>query len=133
MTKDERLADQRRRRKNNNNAFTKKYEKTHRGFLMRLYRNMQSRIEGVQKTKAHLYRGLNLLAREEFYCWAMNDPTFYSLFVKWEQSGYERKLTPSVDRINSSSGYSLDNMEWVTHSENSRRGAYNRHAALHNS
>lgn len=94
---------------------------------MRLYRNMQSRIEGVTRTKAHLYNGLNLLAREEFYCWAMSDPTFYSLFENWENSGYIRKLAPSVDRIDSSIGYTLDNMEWVTMSENSRRGAISKH------
>lgn len=132
MTKEERLIRQRISRKENKNKHTHKYEKTHRGFLMRLYRNMQSRIEGVQRTKAHLYSGLNLLAREEFYCWAMSDPTFYTLFENWKQSGYERKLTPSVDRIDSSVGYTLDNMEFVTMSENSRRGDISRHENTRN-
>lgn len=129
MTHEERLAKQRLTRKLNGNAYTKKYEKTKRGFLMRIYRNMQSRIEGIQRTKAHLYVGLNLLGREMFYAWAMDDPTFHQLFLVWEQEGYPRKLTPSVDRIDSAIGYTLDNMEWVTHSENSRRGVLNRYAS----
>lgn len=126
----DRLAYQRARRKANGNADVHKYEKTKRGFLMRLYRNMQSRIKGVQTTKAHLYVGLNLLAREHFYCWSMDDPTFHMLFAVWEDSNYDRKLTPSVDRIDSTEGYHIDNMEWVTHSENSRRGAKSKYASL---
>ena len=33
-------------------------------------------------------------------------------------------LAPTVDRIDPERGYSFGNMEWVTHSENSRRGGY---------
>jgi hypothetical protein len=114
------------RRKNRmltNDAATKKYEKTKKGFLMRLYRNMQSRIEGVQKKKHHLYKGLSLLERELFYEWALNSKEFHKLFDEWELQEYPRKLSPSVDRVNSDLGYFISNMEWVTHSENSRRGS----------
>ena len=58
---------QRLRRRLNNNSYTKKYEKTKSGFLMRLYRNMQSRVTGVQRKKLHLYAFCSLLSREEFY------------------------------------------------------------------
>lgn len=112
-------------RKRTGNASTKKYEKTKKGFLMRLYRNMKSRIEGVQTTKHHLYQGKSLLSKEDFYEWAFNSPEFHKLFTAWEDNDHDRKLTPSVDRVDSSLGYSLDNMEWVTHSENSRRGSLN--------
>ena len=44
----------RERRRLTNCAVDKKYEKTKKGFLMRLYRNMQSRVQGVQKKKHHL-------------------------------------------------------------------------------
>lgn len=104
------------------NASTKKYEKTQKGFLMRLYRNMDSRINGVQKAKHHLYAGKFLLTRDEFYEWAFNCDEFFHFFMAYTDSGFDRKLAPSVDRIDSSKGYSIDNMEWVTHSENSRRG-----------
>lgn len=93
---------------------------------MREYRNMQSRVTGVQKKKAHLYLGKELLPRDEFYNWAIFHIDFVLLYVKWVDSGYDRKLTPTVDRIDSDKGYCLSNMEWVTHSENSRRGAVSR-------
>lgn len=105
------------------NSATRRYEKTRRGFLMRLYRNMQSRVTGVQKEKFHLYEGKSLaVTRDQFYEWGFTSGEFHALFDAWEVSGYARSYTPSVDRINSSRGYEFDNMEWVTHSENSRRG-----------
>lgn len=117
---------QREQRTKNGNAWTKKYEKTKKGFLVRLYRNMQSRVLGVQHKKAHLYKGLSLLDRESFYHWALNSEKFNDLFDKWEQSKYDRKLTPTVDRIDSNDGYDLGNMRWLTHSENSKLGAQSR-------
>lgn len=119
----ERNNRQRVMRLENGNAWTLKYERTKGGKLMRIYRNMLSRITGVQKKKAHLYEGKPLLPKSEFYQWAIASPDFHRLFADWERSGYQRKLAPSVDRIFSSMGYTLENMEWVTHSENSRRGS----------
>ena len=120
------LASQRKRRKETGNIVTKRYEKTPKGFLMRLYRNMQSRVTGVQKAKIHLYLGKSLLPRDDFYEWSLGSDVFNKLFNEWELSNYDRKLTPSVDRIDSDLGYELTNMEWVTHSENSRRGNVSR-------
>jgi len=122
MTPEE-LQRQRCYREKTGNAATKKYERTKKGKLMRLYRNMQSRILGVQKQKHHLYQGKSLLPKDEFYKWAMSCEEFHRLYNAWVESDYNRKLTPSVDRIDSSKGYEIENMEWVTHSENSRRGA----------
>lgn len=117
-----RNANQRAARSADRNASTKKYEKTPKGFVMRLYRNMKSRVTGVQKQKAHLYLGKSLLSKEEFLDFVVASPEFWRLFTRYERSGYDRKLAPTVDRVNSAIGYEVGNMEWVTHSENSRRG-----------
>ena len=104
------------------NKATQKYEKTPKGFLVRTYRNMLSRVTGVQKNKAHLYKGKPILNKHTFYVWALTDKNFLELFKVWEGSNYSRKLTPSIDRIDPAHGYTLDNVRWLTHSENSRRG-----------
>lgn len=91
------------------------------GFLVRLYRNMKSRVTGIQKLKAHLYLGKELLSKEDFYAWANQHDTFWKLFRVWENNNYDRKLTPTVNRIDPQGGYTKDNMEWLTHSENSSR------------
>ena len=121
-----RNARQRESRASVGNAYTHKYEKTPSGFLMRAYRNMQSRVTGVQWRKHHLYAGLTILPRDEFYHWANESPVFPALFQAWVESGYSQRLTPSVDRINPDYGYEPWNMEWVTHSENSRRASLTR-------
>jgi len=108
------------------NISTLKYEKTIKGFLVRLYRNMKSRIDGVQKEKKHLYCGKELMSKEDFYEFSLKNDTFFELFKEYEQSGYLRKLAPSIDRIDSSKGYFVGNIEFVTMSENSRRSAGNR-------
>lgn len=113
---------QRNQRKKNGNSYTKKYERTWRGYIMRMYRNMKSRIEGVQKNKAHLYHGKSLLSKEEFYEFANNSSMFSGLFYQYWKSGYNQKKAPTVDRIDSSKGYELGNIEFVTMSVNSRRG-----------
>jgi hypothetical protein len=114
------LRKQRERRAATGNATTKKYERTKNGKLMRTYRNMQSRVTGILKKKRHLYEGLPILPRAEFYRWANASNEFHRLFDGWVDSGYRCGESPSVDRIDSSKGYTLGNMRWLTHRENSR-------------
>jgi len=123
MTQKERNIWQKEYRKKNHNKCTYKYEKTKKGFLVRKYRNMLSRITGVQKQKYHLYKNLTILDKEIFYKWSLENKDFIKLYKNWEQNNYNRKLCPSINRIDSNNGYQLDNMEWITHSENSRLGA----------
>lgn len=127
MKKEDVLRNQRISRKANGNLHTHRYEKTRKGFLMRKYRNMTSRVTGVQYLKAHLYKGKEILDREDFYEWAVNSLDFDTLFEAWKESNYERKLCPTVDRIDSSKGYTIENMQWITHSENSRLGLLSRY------
>lgn len=128
MTREEKNRKQREYRNKSGNKCTIKYERTPKGYIMRKYQNMKSRISGVQKKKAHLYKGLELLNKESFYQWAFSSKEFDYLWTHYVKSGFDCKLSPSVDRVDSSKGYTLDNMEWVTHSENSRRGAISRHS-----
>lgn len=89
---------------------------------MRVYRNMTSRVGGIQKKKYHLYEGLEILPRKEFYEWAWDNPEFWRLYTRWTKEGYDQRLTPSINRIDSNKGYVLGNVEWVTHSVNSSLG-----------
>lgn len=117
---------QRAYRKANGNANTKRYEKTRKGKIMRSYRNMQSRVEGVTHLKNHLYLGKDIMSRDDFYEWSLSDEYFNVLFDTWVYSDYDRRLSPSVDRIDSTKGYIAGNVRWLTHSENSRLGAMNK-------
>lgn len=111
------------RRKSDGDMSNKKYSKTFKGHIVSTYKNMRARILGIQKNKAHLYSGLSLMEREEFYEWAISDQTYKQLFDSWVYSDYEFRLTPSIDRIDSKEGYVLGNIRWLPHWENSQRGA----------
>ena len=84
---------------------------------------MLSRVTGVQWRKAHLYKGLPILSRKEFYVISKSDPDFLRLYIQWKDHKYDQKFTPSINRIDSSIGYENFNLEWITHSENSRLGS----------
>jgi len=114
------------RNKKNGNEKTLVYEKTEKGFLMRLYRNMKSRITGIQKAKFHLYEGKELLPKDEFYNWALGNKDFKRLFKNYKNNNYDRKLAPSVDRKKSEIGYTISNMQFVTHSQNSAKSSIQR-------
>lgn len=113
----DKLEWQRKTRLLGKNKWTKRYEKTEKGFLVRCYRNMLSRVKGISP-KRHLYKGKEILDRESFYEWSLKNEDFKNMFTKWKDSGHQRILTPSIDRIDTSMGYSLKNMRWVTFSEN---------------
>lgn len=114
-------------REKSDNFSIKKYEKTKNGFLMRMYRNMKSRVSGIQSAKYHLYVNKELLSKEDFYSWAKTNKEFDSLFEVYEQNNYQMKLAPSIDRIDSSKGYVIGNIQFITHSQNSRKGSISRH------
>lgn len=117
---------QQERRQATGDAETKRYEKTFNGYLMRTYRNMTSRVKGILKNKAHLYEGLEILDKESFYEWAKSDPEYRRLHEEWVASGYEYRLAPSIDRINSSLGYTVGNIRWLPHWLNSKLGSESR-------
>lgn len=99
---------------------SKAYEKTPKGYLMRTYRNMTNRVKGIVKKSSKAYKGLPICNKEEFYKWSLEPETgFLKLLDEYEDSGYERCLSPSVDRKDSKLGYTLDNIRWMTLSKNS--------------
>ena len=104
--------------------YRKYYRKTKRGFVGNTFSNMMSRVQG--KNKPWLYKGLPICERADFVKWTLEDRMFNMLFDEWERAGYDMKLTPSIDRLDSLHGYTFDNMGWITHSENSTRGCLSR-------
>ena len=111
------LREYRSKTKNKN---TLNYEKTLKGKLMRTYRNMLSRVTGIQKAKAHIYEGLDILDKEDFYEWSLKKMDYKRIYKEWVESDYSRKFTPSIDRKDPKEGYIIGNMRWVTHSYNSK-------------
>lgn len=118
----DRLSWQRDYRRKNGDIHTKTYERTVSGKLMRTYKNMYHRVKGIAPRGRHRYEGLEILDKSSFYEWSKSDVDFIKLYNDWVISNYNRKLSPSIDRIDTSIGYIIGNIRWITQSENSRLG-----------
>lgn len=103
-----------------------KYRKSILGYLKEKHYAIMRRCEGFEAKKSHLYEGLDYLSLDEFVSWAINNLEYNKLHNVYVKSNYNNKLAPSIDRIDTTKGYELSNMRWLTHSENSRLGAVNR-------
>ena len=103
----------------------RRYHKTKKGKLMLTYNNMTRRVTGY--VKPHLYKGLDICSRDVFYDWSLNNESFNYLYIDWVNSGFKRALSPSIDRIDTNKGYLSENIQWITLSENSKKGAISRH------
>ena len=103
----------------------RRYHKTKKGKLMLTYNNMTRRVTGY--VKPHLYKGLDICSRDVFYDWSLDNESFNYLYIDWVDSGFKRALSPSIDRIDTNKGYVSENIQWITLSENSKKGAISRH------
>lgn len=97
--------------------------RTRVGKVVLTFRQMQSRVRGQNSPQ---YYGLTLLPRAAFESWALSDPTYDKLFDIWATNDFSKLLSPSIDRIDPAQGYTIDNMQWVTTSANSRKARLQR-------
>lgn len=98
----------------------KRYRKNFTRLLKHKYRGMYERVNGIRSIRNSL--GKELCSYAEFIDWFnKNKKQFIKLYKKWEKSGFERKLSPSIDRIDSSKGYSIDNIQWLALTDNCKK------------
>lgn len=99
-----------------------RWHRTKIGVIKKAYSRLKDRISGRVKHTRHIYAGLPACSREEFTEWAVNDENFHRLYDTWKESGYTRRLLPTIDRLNTRNGYVIPNIRWVSYSENIIRG-----------
>ena len=95
-------------------------------YLKHRYYSMCGRCRGTWKTSHPTYVGREVaFTMDEWLEWCRKTyPTFMSLYTRWQESGFKRKFAPSIDRIDNAKGYYLDNIQWMTQSSNSKKGAF---------
>ncbi len=87
------------------------YHLTFPGFMTRIYANQRM-------TSAKMGRPLPTYSKQELADWIQSQPHFQQLWDDWVKSGHEKNLSPSVDRIVNTIGYTLTNIQLVTWKEN---------------
>lgn len=58
---------------------------------------------------------------EELIEWLKQQPHLTKLWTTWQESGHQRKLAPSLDRIDDSVSYTLSNITLMTWEENNQK------------
>lgn len=105
---------------NNNDIYCRFHDRkaTISRFLSTLYTSMSRRVKGKQTKRPDLYLGKPIMPRDVFLNWARNHPEFLKLYKRWVMCDFDRRLTPTLNRMRSDGGYTLDNVEWMTNSQN---------------
>lgn len=80
------------------------------GHIKKIYHNQRMT---TQKMK----RALPTYSEAELYTWAINHGLL-KLHAAWETSNYNKWDSPSVDRLDNTKSYSLDNIQLITWKEN---------------
>lgn len=98
------------------NSF-KARNKTLSGKLKNTYKKIKDRC-GKYEGYEHVTCDFTL---DEFINFGLNNKTYLKLFRAWVKSDYQYAITPSVDRIDSKKNYTLDNIQFLTHRDNSTK------------
>jgi len=91
-----------------------KYARSKKGVATKLlgHQNQSSKKRG---------HPLPSYTKDEFKEWLFSDPDFDSIHKNWVDSGYEKNLAPSVDRIDDYLPYTLSNIRLCTWRENNKK------------
>ncbi len=99
----------------NNNSGDKlgmTYARSFNGLAIVRYNGMMARARS-RFSKVKL-----LITKEEFLDLILRSKTYQAIYKDWVESGFQKKLAPSIDRIDNNGHYSRDNIQVVTSYEN---------------
>lgn len=96
------------------------YRRTPSGYVRVTYASMRGRVRGTatRKRTAYIYLNLPICSKQEFVQWSLDNAQFHRLHRNWVLSNYNNKLSPSINRIDPRGGYTINNVEWLTMSQN---------------
>jgi len=91
------------------------------------YAHMVARHEG-RSTNSSGAQGNGICTKDEFFVWCKqieNLDTFVGIYYDWFNADFPLHLSPSIDRIDPSKGYTCDNLQWLSFEENCRKNNIN--------
>jgi len=89
----------------------KERSRTVNGLIANIYSTQQSRSKLKDAPALHY-------TQDELSVFMKTQEEFASMFIFWEESGYDKFRRPSIDRVDDHLNYSLDNIQLLTWREN---------------
>jgi len=89
-------------------------------YLGTCYSEMTRRVTRFDPKRPR-YFGKEICRKEEFINRFLHDEEFLRLFKGWQDSGFKRRFSPSIDRVDNDKDYTIDNMMFIIHHENSKK------------
>jgi len=91
-----------------------------------MFLNRYSNMKNITFGSCRKYKinSKELVSKNSFldWCWEKtNFDKFEKLYFEWIKSNYEYNLCPSIRRINTSKGYTLNNIKWTTKKQVSKK------------
>ncbi len=91
------------------------YRRTKDGLISNMYGGQRTR----SKQKGY---PMPSYTKADLTDWLFAQKLFHHLFHLWEVSGFDKMLTPSIDRIDNYAPYSFSNIQLMTWIENKKKG-----------
>jgi len=86
------------------------------------YQDIKRRTGGKTKRHYHSSELGEIATKYEFIGWCFDHLQEYDIiFEEWEDNNFVKRLSPSIDRIDSNKTYTLDNIQWLSLSDNARK------------
>lgn len=88
-------------------------------FLLRTrHSEIKQRCTNPKNQSADVYYGKKFCTLDEFLNKFKDDANLKFLMQQWTNSNYLPKFAPSIDRIDNSGDYTIENLQFITHSDN---------------
>lgn len=107
-------------RRKQTRIYHNRYKKDLLVFIRRMYSYMKARTKG-HCLASSLYSGMEICDRKEFVLFAFSNWELKYLFHQWIMNDYSKRLLPTPDRIDESKGYLIDNIQFLSFSDNVKK------------
>ena len=103
-------------------CYIKNKKRTDSTFYLRTkYQVIMQRCRNKNHKEYESYKNYKVCSSEEFINKFKNDKQYLKLYKEWQKSNYKLSLTPSIDRIDNSKGYTLNNIQMITMGKNASK------------
>lgn len=101
-------------------------------YLRTCWGEIKRRCTQLVPNRTYSVYGKEYCTKEEFVDRFLNDESFLKQYQIWQESDYKRGLAPSIDRIDNTGDYRIENLQFLSNIENSLKDSCEKVEVLEN-